>query len=134
MWQVLGSSVDVVHALLMAAWVGGMPLLFWHRWPRMTRAYAAFAIGFVIVSQGSRMALGECFLTTIARWLWEHPSATGLAQHASSEWFSVRLAAAVFRMSPSHRSIVITSETLMLVTAMGTLFSMRRLRRRHAPS
>jgi hypothetical protein len=120
--------VDVLHALLMAAWALGMPLLFWHRWPRLTRAYAAFAIIFIVVSQGSRMVLGECFFTTIARWLWEHPSASGAAPHASSEWFSVRLAEAIFRMTPSHRSVVILSEALTLVVAAGTLFSMRRLR------
>jgi hypothetical protein len=43
----LAALIDVTHALLMAAWVLGLPLLFWHRWPRWTRAYAIYAIAFV---------------------------------------------------------------------------------------
>jgi hypothetical protein len=34
----------------------------------------------------------------------------------------------VFHMTPTHRSIAIVSEVLILITALGTLHSMRRLR------
>jgi hypothetical protein len=107
--------------------VVGLPLLVWHRWPRLSRAYAVYAIAFVVLSQASRLAIGECFLTTFARALWEHPGAPPF--EPSHEWLTVRLARAVFRMAPSHRSIVVVSEALAVVTAAGVLYSMRRLAR-----
>ena len=124
MWQVLGSIVDVVHALSMVAWIVGLPLLFFsRRCPRLTRAYSIYAIVFIVVSQLSQLALGECFLTTLARWFWEHPS-SGAAPAASHDWFTVRMAKAIFDMSPSQRSIVIVSEVLILLTAAGVLLSL----------
>ena len=128
MWQSLGSAVDVFHALLMAGWILGMPLLFWHGRPRLTRAYAFFSLAFVVVSQVSRLVLGECIFTTLARWLWNHEPGTPDAHAAPDEWFSVRLARAIFDMAPSHRVIALTSEFLSVVVAIGILFSMRRLR------
>ncbi|HZO16319.1 MAG TPA: hypothetical protein VFB62_23760 [Polyangiaceae bacterium] len=124
MWYALGSAVDVIHALSMVAWIVGLPLLFVaRRYPRLTRAYSAYAIVFIVVSQLSQYVLGECFLTTTARWFWEHPSASA-AQSASREWFTVRMAKAIFDMSPSERSIVIVSEVLILLTAAGVLLSL----------
>lgn len=125
-WSVLGTTVDLIHALSMVAWALGLPLLFWHRWPRLTRAYAMYAIAFVIVSQGSRLWLGECFLTTIARAFWEHPGTPSSVGH---DWFTVRVAQAVFGASPSHRWIAIASELLAVLTAAGVLLAMRRLSR-----
>jgi hypothetical protein len=123
MWQVLGSMVDVVHALLMAAWVLGLPFLFVRRWPRLTRAYGVYAIAFIVTSQLSQVALGECFLTTISGDLWQRSSASPPV--ASSEWFTVRLTKWVFDMTPSHRAIVVLSELLILLTAVGALFAVR---------
>jgi hypothetical protein len=123
MWQAIGSSVDVIHAFLMAAWILGLPLLFVRRWPRLTRAYGLYAIGFIVLSQASEWLLGECFLTTIAGHLWSRAGDT--APIDASEWFTVRLAKWIFDMAPSHRSIVITSEVLILVTAAGVLLSLR---------
>ena len=123
MWQIFGSAVDVVHALLMAAWVLGLPLLFVRRWPRLSRAYGAYAIVFIVVSQASEWMLGECFLTTIAGWLWN--GAPHAAAVDTSEWFTVRLAKWVFDMAPSHRSIVIASEVLILATAVGVVLTLR---------
>src|SRR5207253_2066867 len=37
MFPVLASIIDLLHALLMLAWVAGLPLLFWHRFPRAAR-------------------------------------------------------------------------------------------------
>jgi len=109
----------------------GLPLLFWHRWPRLTKAYGIYAISFIVLSQGSHYLTGECFLTALSRYFWQ---LSGTAPAAGSEeWFTVRFAWAIFRMTPSHRSIVIASELLILLTAFGTLVSMRRLRhRKHA--
>ena len=127
MFAMLGSAVDLLHALLMVGWVAGLPLLFWHRFPRATRWYAIYAIVFVVLNLASRYFLGECFLTTLARYLWEHGGAP--PRTAPGEWFTVRLAMMVFHLTPSHRSIKLLSELLILVTAVGMLFSMRRARK-----
>jgi len=126
MWQILGSMVDVVHAFFMAAWLLGLPLLYWRRWPRLTRAYGFYAVVFILVSQGSHLFLGECFLTTIAGRLWEHSFVPAALPINSREWFTVRLATWVFDMAPSHRAIVVSSELLILLTALGELLSLRR--------
>jgi hypothetical protein len=118
MWAVLADGVDLIHALLMAAWIVGMPLLFWHRWPRLTRAYSAYAVAFIVVSQASRWLFGECIFTVIAL------ACLRLSSGAvPDEWFTVRLAQAIFHLAPSHRSIVWVSESLILVTAIGMLLS-----------
>lgn len=119
-------AVDALHALLMVLWVGGLPLLFWHRWPRLTTWYGGFAIAFIVLNQVSRFFLGECFLTTIARAFWERAWFTRPAH--VDEWFTVRFATLVFHLTPTHRSIAVVSEALIFVTAMGALYSMRRLR------
>jgi hypothetical protein len=137
MWQLLGSAVDVMHALLMAAWLLGMPLLFWQRRPALTRAYAVYATAFVVVSQLSRPIFGECVFTTLASWLWNHPSGSSGVAAAPDEWFTVRLSRAIFAMAPSHRAIAVSSEILSAIAALGVLWSMRRLRwarRRRAPA
>jgi hypothetical protein len=118
MWHVLGASVDFLHAAAMAAWIAGLPLLFLgRRWPRASRAYVIFALAFIVLNQASHYLLGECFLTTIARWLYLHDR----SGTASYEWFTVRLAEAVFRMAPSHRSIVVVGQALVAATAVGAL-------------
>ena len=125
MWQILAVATDLVHATLMAAWVVGFPLLFWHRWPRAARIYAVYAILFVVASQLSQWALGECFLTAMALRFWEQvPSSAPV----SKEWFTVRIARAIFHMAPSHRSIVHVSETMVVATAAAALWSLHRLR------
>jgi len=120
MWASLAAGVDFVHALIMAAWVAGLPLLFWHRWPRLSRAYGIFAVAFIAVSQASHLLLGECFFTTLARWCMSESSSP-----VSGEWFTVRAAQAIFHLTPSHRSVVWVSEGLILVTAVGILASHR---------
>jgi hypothetical protein len=117
----LGAAIDVLHALLMAAWVLGLPLLFWHRYPRLTRDYAVYAIAFIVLNQASQALLGECFLTTLARAAWQSTPGSG-AGASPDEWFTVRLAQKVFDMTPSHRSIKLVSEALILVTAIGVAF------------
>ncbi len=127
MYQILGATVDVIHALLMVAWVVTLPLLFTRRWPRARRAVSIFAVGFVVLNQGSRLVLGECVLTTIARHFWQQTSATPLAGDPA-EWFAVRLANAVFHMTPSRRSIVVVSQALAFATATGVILSELRSR------
>src|SRR5258708_30397374 len=103
MFPVLGSLVDVLHALLMVAWALGLPLLFCRRYRHLARAYAVYAVVFIVLNQGSRLFLGECFLTTLSRYLWEHGGAP--PRSAPGEWFTVRVAMAGFHLTPSHPSI-----------------------------
>jgi hypothetical protein len=132
MWPVLGSLVDFLHAIFMVAWIAGLPLLFWHKYPRLTRWYAGYVIVFVVLYQVSRVFLGECFLTTIARWLWEHGGSEPPV--APNEWFTVRIAMAVFHMTPSHKAIKTIGGVLVFVSAVGALLSLCRPRAtpRHA--
>jgi hypothetical protein len=67
----LAIGTDFIHITFMVLWAVGLPLLVWHRWPRLSLAYTVYAIAFVIVSQLSHYTLGECFLTTLSRYLWE---------------------------------------------------------------
>jgi len=127
MAALLPATIDLLHAALMAAWVLGIPLLFARRWPRVTGAYAAYAIVFIVVNQLSFLFLGECFLTTLARAAWLRAGSA-----PSSEWFTVRVAAAVFRMVPSHVAVRRVSEALIFVSAVGVAFRVLRDRRRPA--
>jgi hypothetical protein len=122
-FPILGSVVDFLHAILMVAWVAGLPLLFSRRWPRASRWYAVYAVVFIVLNQASRFFLGECFLTTLARLLWERGGAP--TRSAPGEWFTVRVAMAVFHLTPSHRSIKVVSEVLIGLTAIGMLWSSR---------
>jgi hypothetical protein len=129
MWQALAIGTDLLHAVLMVAWAGGLPLLVWHRWPRVSRGYALYAIVFVVTSQVSRWLLGECFLTTFARSFWVRVLSSA---PVSKEWFTVRLARAAFHLTLSHRAIVIVSEAFVIGTAVSALVSLRRLSTRPA--
>ena len=113
----LGATIDLLHAALMATWLLGLPLLFLPRWPRLAASYAIYAIVFIVANQVSFLVLGECFLTTLARLCW-----TRAGSSPSGEWFSVRAAAAVFGMTPSHLAVRRVSEVLILATAVGVLF------------
>jgi hypothetical protein len=125
MWQALAIGTDFIHAISMAVWFAGLPLLFWHAWPTLTRDYAIYAVVFVVVSQASQWLLGECFLTSIALFFWEHvPSSAPV----SKDWFTVRIAQAVFHTAPSHRGITRVSEGMIIVAAVGALTSLHRLR------
>lgn len=128
MWTGLGVGVDLIHALAMAAWVVGFPLLFVRRWPRARLAYAAYAVLFIVVSQASMILLDECFLTTVTRWCWSHDPTSVV----SNDWFTVRLARAVFGMAPSRRVISWVSEALVLATAAAVIVSVFRSRRHAA--
>jgi len=115
---VLATMLDFFHALVIATWALGLPLLFWQRWPKLSRIYAAYAIGFVSLNLLSDWLIGECFLTTITRYFWEN-AATRPSN--SSEWFTVRFAELVFKLTPSHDTIKLLTKTLVFVTAIGAL-------------
>ncbi len=128
MWHVIGAAVDGLHAAAIVAWIVGLPLLFLgRRYPRASRAYVVFALVFIVLNQVSHFTLGECFLTTVARWAYLHDR----SGTPSYEWFTVRLAEAVFRMTPSHRAIVVAGQALVALTAVGALVWLRRNRVAH---
>jgi hypothetical protein len=129
----LATLIDFIHALTMLAWFVGLPLLVWRKYPRLTRAYALYALAFVVLSQLSYWVLGECFLTTMARTAWESQP-VGTAPPDVEEWFTVRIARGVFGATPSHRSIVWLSEAAVVVTAALALRSLRPPRPRHRAS
>ena len=119
-YAALAAGVDLIHALLMAVWVLGLPLLFVRRRRRLQRAYAIYAVLFVVGTRLSMALLGECFLTSAVRPLWARAgSDTG------AEWFTVRLANWIFEMTPSHHAISVVSEVLVGLTAIGILLSIR---------
>jgi len=125
----LGAATDALHALLMLLWVLGLPLLFWHRLPRLSYFYSGFAVLFVVINVISQWVLGECFLTTVSRFFWEHSS--GAPPEEVREWFTVRFARWVFHMTPSHSAIQRATEVLIFVCAVGAFYSMHRLLRGH---
>jgi putative copper export protein len=119
MWTALGVGIDLVHALAMAVWLGGLPLLFVKRWPRARIVYATYAVTFIVVSQASMIFLDECILTVATRWCWGHDPSHVI----SNDWFTERLARAVFGMAPSRHVISRLSEVLVLATAAGIIAS-----------
>ena len=117
MFAALSALVDLIHAASMVIWIGGLPLLFVRRWPRLSRAFALYAVLFVVVSQATQMMLGECFLTTIARALEKMGEAKGT--YVDDGWFTQRVARSIFGLAPSRRAISITFDALVGVTALG---------------
>ncbi len=117
-YAVLAAGVDLVHATSMVVYFVGLPLLFVHRWPRLSRAYAVYAITFVVLSQGSQLLLGHCFFTSLAGSLWER---SGWPVDAD-EWFTVRLASWIFHRAPSERSVSRIGDVAVFVTAIGAVW------------
>ena len=124
MWSALAATVDLVHALAMAGWFLGFPLLFVRRWRTARLSYAVYAVVFIVASQLSMFVVDECFLTTLARWCALHDPTRAV----SSEWFTERIANAVFGMAPSHRWVTWVSEGLMIATAAAVLVMVGRSR------
>lgn len=113
----LAVLTDVIHALLMASWIVCLPLLFWHRWPKLSLAYCIYCISFIIVNQVSHYTLGCCVFTTIADWFYTHSG------HAmTGEWFAVRASQFVFGLAPSHRGIKMATEAVIIVAAIGQIY------------
>ncbi len=125
MYPFLADVVDVLHAAAMVLWVGGVPLLVWRRWPRLTTFYIHYSIIFIIISQTSDYWLGECFLTTLARYL----RRLGGTAEPEPTWFTVRLAEQVFRLRPSEAAVRVATKVLIFIVCVGLLVHMVRGRR-----
>ena len=123
--QWLAMGVDLVHAASMLVWGLGLPLLFWHRYPRLSRLYVGYALVFLAVSVGSHALLGECVLTTLSRALWQAGGG-----HRDEVPFVVTLVNAVARVRPSTRAAVLVWELAIAVSALGVWWHFRQLGRR----
>jgi hypothetical protein len=131
----LAAAIDFIHALAMVVWIAGIPLLFWHRWPKLSRVYVVSCVAFLVITRVSHYLLGECFLTTLAR----SAARIDSAAEPSHDWFTVRFAEAVFRMRPTEKSVILASEALLLVCCIGFFVYWRktqkvRPRAPHAPT
>jgi hypothetical protein len=122
MYALLAILSDLVHLTAMIVWAVGLPLLLWHRWPRLSLAYTWYALLFVLASQLSHLAVGECFLTTLSRLLWE------AAGDPTASSFTVRLVEIVAGFRPSERSAVIIWQIAIVATSIGMLWSLHRHR------
>lgn len=120
----LANAVDLIHAMAMLVWGLGLPLLVWHRFPALSRAYMWYAAAFVVISVVSHQALGECFLTTIARALWK--ASGGYREEIP---FTAVLANAIAGIRPATRTAVLIWETAIFVTSVGTLFCWHKTRK-----
>ncbi|MEB2310432.1 MAG: hypothetical protein OZ921_01130 [Sorangiineae bacterium] len=125
--EALANLVDALHALAMIVWVLGLPLLFWHRYPKWSRAYVVYALAFVVVTRLSHSALGECVLTTGAREL-RHRGGTGFGDHSS---FMVRLVNGVAGLRFTEESAILVWEWSVFMVSAGVLvhFYLERRRR-----
>lgn len=112
----LAAIADLVHTGAMIVWALGLPLLFWHRWPRPARIYVWYALSFTVISFVSHELIGECFLTTFAR---ELRRAAGVQADTAS--FTIRLVNFVAGIRPGERSIVVAWQIAIFVTSLGAL-------------
>lgn len=113
----LAVLTDVIHALLMLSWIVGLPLLFWHRFPRLSVAYCIYSLLFIVVNQVSQHVFGCCVFTVIAGWFYQQAG-----WPATNEWFIVRAANLVLGLTIPHKSIKIATEILIGISALGVLF------------
>ena len=127
MWPHLASLVDLIHALAMVVWVGGLPLLFLRRWARVRRWYAGYALAFVILSKGSQWLLGACFLTRLSTLLWHSGPVHGGEEPET--WFTVRFAETVFHLRPSEDAVVVAWDLALAASCIGLLVHARRTER-----
>ena len=117
----LASAVEFAHALLMLAWGLGLPLVFWHRWPKLSRAYVWFTIAFVGASVLSQLAIGQCVLTALARRLWI--LAGGYRDDVP---FVVTCVNVVAGIRPSTRAAVFAWQLAIAISALGVAWHFAR--------
>jgi hypothetical protein len=113
----LAVLTDVIHALLMLSWIVGLPLLFWHRYPRLSVAYCIYSLLFIIVNQVSHYTFGCCVFTVIAGWFYQQAG-----WPVTNEWFIVRAANLILGLTIPHRGIKIATELMVALSAFGVLY------------
>ena len=120
-YRVLAAGIDLLHAASMLLWGLGLPLLVWHRFPRLSRGYMWFASAFVIVTVVSQQLLGECVLTTWARTLWRAGGG-----YRDGVPVMALLANSIAGRRPSRREIILVWEGAVLLTSVGSLWCWHR--------
>ncbi|MEO8179929.1 MAG: hypothetical protein ABI895_13935 [Deltaproteobacteria bacterium] len=125
LYRFLALAVELSHGLLMTLWGLGLPLLVWHRWQRVSRAYLWFSLAFVGGSLLSRWLLDGCFLTALAQSLWE---AAGTP--AERVPFIVRFTNKVAGIRPSTRAAVLIWQAGISIYCVSLLCGWRRLERK----
>lgn len=113
----LAVAVDTIHALAMVIWILGLPLLFWHKYKKLSFAYCIFSIFFIIVNLTSQYFLGHCVLTSIAGFFWERSS----SHVDTTEWFVTRFTRLIFNMTPTHILIKRLTEIIIMISSIGVL-------------
>ncbi|HET9232833.1 MAG TPA: hypothetical protein VFP10_01685 [Candidatus Eisenbacteria bacterium] len=121
LYAALAAAVEMTHGFSMIVWGLGLPLLVWHRYERLSRAYMWYAIAFVVISVTSNRVLGECFLTTFARQLW-----LAGGGYRDGVPFTVLFANAVAGIRPTAREAVLAWQLAIVVTSIGTLWCWRK--------
>jgi len=122
LFRLLALGIELSHGLMMLAWGLGLPLLFWHGLPRLSRGFMWFSMGFILVSVGSHVLLGECVLTTAARYFWHQ--AGGYREHVP---FVVLLTNRIAGVRPSARAAVLAWEFAIGAYSVALLLSWKRL-------
>jgi hypothetical protein len=126
LYRVLALAVELSHGLLMTLWGLGLPLLIWHRWPRLRHSYLWFSLAFIGGSLLSHWLLGECALTTLARALWEFAGAPA----AERVPFIVRFTNRVAGIRPSTRAAVLLWQAGISIYCVALLCGWRRLQQK----
>ncbi len=122
-YRFLAGAVNVTHGLVMLIWGLGLPLVLWHRFARLSRAYMWFSVSFVVLSLLSHQIFGECFLTTLSR----HLRVTA-GVRVNRVPFTVVFVNAVAGIRPSTREAVLLWETTIATSCVATLLYWRRAR------
>jgi hypothetical protein len=120
-YAALAATVELTHGLAMVVWGLGLPLLVWHRYERLSRAYMWYAIVFVVISVTSNQILGECFLTTLARHSW-----LAGGGYRDGVPFTVLFANTVAGIRPTAREAVLAWQLAIVLTSIGTLWCWRK--------
>ena len=117
----MSNAIELVHALLMVAWVASFPFLFWHGRPGLSQLAAIYTVLFIVVNRVSHLVLGECVLTRMARWAggaWD------------SRWFTIKLTRFIFNFIPSNKQVAHVEQAFIFVAAIGVLVTVGARRKR----
>jgi hypothetical protein len=109
----------------MVLWGLGLPLLFWHRFARLSRAYVGFSLVFIVGSVVSHVVLGECVLTTLARSSWQLAG-----RHTESVPFIVTFTNWVAGVRPGNRAAVLSWQLAIVLYCVALLWGSGRLPRK----
>ena len=114
---IIAMTIDLIHAMAMVIWGIGLPLLIWHRYPRLSRAYMWYSLTFIVITLLSHWIWGQCFLTVLARVCW---NAAGIER--TQVPFTVLLVNKVAGIRPSTRVGVLIWEFAVLISCIGNLW------------